>query len=189
MTTPPEYGAHAASAPVWLFSSLLSSSGPRATANARTPSAMGTGAPWFSDIALPTTSFARSPIVSLSAATSARYAIGNSTSHCRSRIISFSSSSPSTCTLNAVGGEPCPGKSHKSFVWNKCTALPTTAPTVVSSGQKLTLETSFSGMRQKSGPGTICSAGSFSFKLSMTSASRDVVATHRPAWSANNVRP
>ena len=191
-TTPPENGAHAASAPFpspkeyfGTFSSPTSSC-PLATAKARTPSAIATGASWSRLIALPTTSLACSHFVSRSDATSARYANGNSTSHCRSLISSHSSSSPKICTRNAFA---CVVRSARSLVWNKCTVPPHTAATVVSSGQKLTFVISLSGIREKSLPGTICSAGSFSFKLSVTCARRDVFVTHKPAWSANKVSP
>ena len=77
-TAPPPNGAHAASAPSCASvaeasaASTSSSSGPRATANARTPSAMATGAVWSRVMADPTTSFAFSPSTSSSFATSAR---------------------------------------------------------------------------------------------------------------------
>ena len=84
-TAPPPNGAHAARAPLAFAPEAASSaggssgsktssssSGPRATAKARTPSAMATGAVWSRVIADPTTSFARSPSVSCSFATSAR---------------------------------------------------------------------------------------------------------------------
>ena len=77
-TAPPPNGAHAASAPrvavaeASAASKSSSSSGPRATANARTPSAMATGAVWSRVMADPTTSFAFSPSSSVSFATSAR---------------------------------------------------------------------------------------------------------------------
>ena len=77
----------------------------------------------------------------------------------------------------------------RSAVWKKCTAHPTTAASVRSSGENETCDAPRSGTRRKSSPGTICSAGSFSLRDSHTSASLAVAATHSPTWSARTVSP